>query len=181
MSLNINSFRVIAWCGVIGGMAVCASPSNSAERVSFVNDVVPILTKSGCNVGVCHAKAGNGQNGFQLSLLGFEPQEDYDHLVLESRGRRLFAGAPERSLLLLKGSAQLPHGGGARISASSPQYAMLTEWIRQGMHNDISTAPRLVSFQVQPERGIVPRNSELQLKAVARYSDGSERDVTPMA
>ena len=76
--------------------------------VSMINDVVPILTKTGCNAGTCHAKAGNGQNGFQLSLLGFEPLEDYQHLVLEGRGRRLSKAAPEQSLLLLKATGQVP-------------------------------------------------------------------------
>ena len=82
-------------------------PVDAAEQpVSFVNDVMPVLTKAGCNVGVCHAKAGGGQKGFQLSLLGFEPLEDFDHLVRESRSRRLFFGAPDRSLLLLKATGQ---------------------------------------------------------------------------
>ncbi len=71
------------------------SASAAAERpISFVNDVLPVLTKSGCNVGVCHAKAGNGQNGFRLSLLGFEPDEDVDYLTRESRGRRLSPSSP---------------------------------------------------------------------------------------
>src|SRR5262245_15225981 len=95
--------------------ALCL-PSEAAERpVSFVNDVMPVLTKAGCNVGVCHAKAGGGQNGFQLSLLGFEPPEDYEHLAKEGQSRRLFFAAPDRSLLLLKGSGQVPHGGGVRL------------------------------------------------------------------
>ncbi|MCA9020531.1 MAG: S-layer protein, partial [Planctomycetaceae bacterium] len=70
--------------------------------VSFVNDVVPILTKAGCNMGICHAKAGGGQNGFQLSLLGFEPLDDYESLVKEAQGRRLFPSVPSKSLLLTK-------------------------------------------------------------------------------
>jgi hypothetical protein len=74
------------------------------QPVSFINDVMPVLTKAGCNVGVCHAKAGGGQKGFQLSLLGFEPAEDFEHLVKEGRGRRLSPGAPDQSLLLLKAS-----------------------------------------------------------------------------
>jgi hypothetical protein len=77
-----------------------ALPLSAAEErpISFVNDVMPVLTKSGCNIGVCHAKAGGGQNGFQLSLLGFEPADDYEHIVKEGRGRRLQLAAPERSL-----------------------------------------------------------------------------------
>ena len=86
--------------------------------VNFANQVVPIFTKLGCNSGGCHGKA-SGQNGFKLSLLGFEPQEDYEHLVKEGRGRRLFPAAPERSLLLLKATGAVPHGGGTRLEADS--------------------------------------------------------------
>lgn len=151
------------------------------RRVSFVNDVVPVLTKSGCNVGVCHAKAGGGQNGFQLSLLGFEPREDYEHLVKEARGRRLFFGGPDRSLVLMKASGQIPHGGGVRLPLSSTGYELLREWIRQGAPFDGATAPKLVAFDVQPPRSIMRRQQEQQLQALARYSDGIVRDVTGQA
>ena len=111
-----------------------ARESNADEtgHVSFVNDVVPLLTKAGCNAGVCHAKAGGGQNGFQLSLLGFEPAEDYDHLVREGRGRRLFPAAPRQSLLLRKASGSVPHRGGVRLPVDSEGYALLLKWVQQG-------------------------------------------------
>ena len=157
-------------------------PVAAADKpVSFVNDVMQVLTKSGCNAGVCHAKAGNGQNGFQLSLLGFEPQEDYEHLVKEARGRRIFSVGPESSLLLRKASGQIPHGGGMRLDASSEGYALIREWIRQGAQNDIELAPKLVSFEVQPARGTVKCQGQQQLKAIARYADGGIRDVTSLA
>ena len=155
---------------------------NAAEQpVSFVNDVVPVLTKAGCNVGICHAKAGGGQKGFQLSLLGFEPDEDFEHLTKEGRSRRLFAGAPDRSLLLMKASGQMPHGGGVRLTANSEGYALLRNWIQQGAPLDGAAAPKLMSFEVVPARGTILRQAEQQLKAVAKYSDGSVRDVTGMA
>lgn len=154
----------------------------AAERsVSFRNDVIPVLTKAGCNAGVCHAKAGNGQNGFQLSLLGFEAVEDYEHLVKEARGRRLFASTPERSLLLMKASGQVPHGGGVRLSATSEGYSLLRDWIQQGAPDDAAATPKLQSFEVEPKRGTVQRKGEQQLKAIAHYSDGSTRDVTTLA
>src|SRR4051812_851607 len=87
--------------------AMCATPgfaADPARPLNFIDDVVPVLTKASCNSGGCHAKAGNGQNGFRLSLLGFEPREDYEHIVKEGRGRRVFPASPEQSLLLLKAS-----------------------------------------------------------------------------
>src|SRR5947209_1702870 len=89
--------------------------------------VTETTAKGGCNGGGCHGKAA-GQNGFRLSLLGFEPGEDYDHLVNESRGRRIFPAAPERSLLLLKATGEIPHGGGKRIDTDSDDYRLLVRW-----------------------------------------------------
>ena len=161
--------------------SVIADDQPDNRPVSFVNDIVQVLTKSGCNAGVCHAKAGNGQNGFQLSLLGFEPREDYEHLVKEGRGRRLFSGSDEQSLLLLKASGRLPHGGGVRLDANSEGYALIRDWIRQGAQFDKEDDPKLVSFEVQPARGVLERHAEQQLKVIARYSDGRVRDVTGLA
>ena len=88
--LSIHWLWILSLTGVLT-LAFPINPSHAEDRtVSFVNDVVPILTKAGCNTGLCHGKAGGGQNGFQLSLLGFEPTEDYEHIVLEGRGRRLY-------------------------------------------------------------------------------------------
>src|SRR4051794_355923 len=95
--------------------------------ISFLNEVVPIFTRLGCNAGGCHGKA-SGQNGFKLSLLGFEPQEDYEYLVKESRGRRLFPAAPEQSLLLRKATGQAAHGGGKKLEPDSPFYRLLLRW-----------------------------------------------------
>ena len=90
------------------------SVSAAAEEmvvVDFENDLQPILTRFGCNSGPCHGKA-RGQGGFQLSLLGFDAQQDYDAIAKEGRGRRTFAGAPESSLILAKPAGKVPHGGG---------------------------------------------------------------------
>ncbi len=140
-----------------------------------------MFTKAGCNAGVCHAKAGGGQNGFQLSLLGFEPKEDYEHLVKEGRGRRIFPGAPEKSLLLLKGAGQLPHGGGVRLPVGSEGYEVLREWIRQGMPYDSDAEKKMVALEVTPSSGSMVKHGQQRLQAVARYSDGSTRDVTKLA
>src|SRR6185437_13352278 len=96
----------------------------SGTPVNFANQVVRIFTKLGCNAGGCHGKA-SGQNGFRLSLLGFEPALDYETLVHEGRGRRLFPAAPEQSLLLLKAIAKMPHGGGRRLEPHSHEYRLI--------------------------------------------------------
>ena len=189
-------FEPLAWLrsrSQISGLAITAvfflaifsnvstlAHENSGQ-VSFVNDVVPLLTKAGCNSGVCHAKAGNGQNGFRLSLLGFEPKEDFEYVVKDSRGRRLSLADPESSLLLRKATANLPHGGGLRVQEPSAEYSTLVNWIRQGASNDADTASQLVSVEVQPNHASVKRGAQQQLKVIARYSDERERDVTSTA
>lgn len=169
--------------GLTAALALLSLPiwAVAGDTVSYVNDVLPVLTKAGCNAGVCHAKAGGGQKGFQLSLLGFEIQEDYDSLVKDGRGRRLVFGAPERSLLLTKASGRVPHGGGIRLPQSSVGYQIIHQWISQGAPNDTHAAPKLVKFEVEPNKSTLGRSQEQQLKAIAHYSDGSVRDVTDLA
>lgn len=169
-----------AW--LANSRALAEDSGEAAEpAVSFVNDVLPVLTKAGCNAGACHAKANGGQNGFELSLLGFEPDEDYEHIVREARGRRLFPAAPERSLILMKAVGQVPHGGGVRLAVDSEAYATLLRWIERGAPQSQPGEPELVSIDVQPARGMLPQGGEQSLRATARYSDGSQRDITKMA
>lgn len=153
----------------------------SDGKISFVNDIVPVLTKAGCNAGACHAKAGGGQNGFQLSLLGFESAEDFEHLVMEGRGRRISLTNPSQSLLLLKASGEIAHGGGKRLPKSSQGYALMLNWIRQGMPMDLPSGPKLVGVDLEPKKVSFRPKQEQQLKAMARYSDGTVRDVTSQA
>ena len=147
--------------------------------LNFANDVVPLFTKHGCNGGGCHGKS-SGQNGFRLSLLGFEPDEDYEYLIKEGRGRRLFPAAPHRSLLLMKGTAELPHGGGQRIELDSPPYRVLHRWIAQGMPYGSEEDPVPLGIDVYPKTRTMKPGAEQQIVVVARYSDGSSRDVTRM-
>jgi hypothetical protein len=150
--------------------------------VSFVNEVVPILTKQGCNGGACHGKAV-GQNGFKLSLFGFEPDEDYEHLVLEQRGRRVVPSAPEESLLLTKGAAVVPHGGGRRLEPGKPAYETLRRWISQGMPDDGADPgrPRLLSISVAPDARLMRTGDTQKLTVTARFSNGQSQNVTHLA
>src|SRR5262245_47218123 len=179
---STNHWLWIVSLAALWVLAGTSSPASAADRpISFANDVVPVLTRAGCNAGVCHAKAGGGQNGFQLSLLGFEPAEDFEHIVLEGRGRRLLFGNPDQSLLLLKPSGQVPHGGGLRLTKSSSGYAILRDWISRGAPKDDATGPKLVALDVEPTKGSLGRQTTQQLKALTCYSDGSVRDVTSLA
>jgi len=115
--------------------------------VHFENDIVPILSKFACNASGCHGKA-EGQNGFKLSVFGFDPPADYRALTMEGRGRRLFPAAPERSLLLRKASGGLPHGGGVRITADRPEYETLARWIAAGAPRGAADAPQVESIEL---------------------------------
>src|SRR5262245_36002734 len=148
-----------------------------ATILSFELDVQPILTARGCNQGACHGKS-RGQNGFQLSLLAFDPDFDYAALTQQARGRRVFPPAPERSLLLEKATATLPHGGGVHLEPGGADYEVLRRWIAQGTPRRIENEPKLVAVTVKPDEQFVKPGEDIQLAITATYSDGSMRDVT---
>jgi hypothetical protein len=152
----------------------------NSRPVPFVGEVVPILTKAGCNAGGCHGKSG-GQNGFRLSLLGFDPKSDFESLVKEGRGRRVFPLAPQASLLLKKPTAEIPHGGGKKFAVGSPEYNTLARWIGQGMPFGSGKEPELTGLTVEPPRRIIPQHRRQQIRVVANYGDGSTADVTRLA
>ena len=179
MKCPISAYATMAFTAMLFMLPGFAS---GAERpLSFVNDIVPILTKANCNTGGCHAKAVTGQRGFRLSLLGFEPQEDYEHIVKEGKGRRVFPTAPAQSLLVLKAANTLPHGGGKKLDPGSESYKALVRWISEGMAYGKDTDPKLTAIEVSPKRLSMKTKTAQQLKVMARYSDGSIRDVTQMA
>ena len=146
--------------------------------VSFTNDVVPILTKMGCNSGGCHGKSG-GRGGFQLSLFGFNPKSDFDAIVHESRGRRLLTSAPDYSLFLLKPAGRVGHGGGKRLPLATVEYERLRRWIATGAQWG-ADAPALERIAITPLSHTLSYDSQQQIVVTAHYSDGSYRDVTPL-
>ena len=182
MIRNRQTAYFLIVCLAVLGFHASATLAGDAERpMSFVNDVVPILTKASCNSGACHAKAGNGQNGFRLSLLGFEPRDDFEHIVKEGHGRRVFPAAPDQSLLLLKAANTVPHGGGKRLDPGSEGFQRLVRWIGEGMPYGEETDSKLISIDVQPSRGMIKTRGEQQLKVTAHFSDGQTRDVSDLA
>lgn len=148
--------------------------------VDFENEVQPILTRFGCTSGPCHGKA-RGQGGFQLSLLGFDAAYDYDAIVKEGRGRRLFPAVPRRSLLLSKPSGLVPHGGGRRFAPDGPEFATILQWIKNGAPRRVPEAPQLTQIDVAPRSIILQSGDERSLQVTAHYSDGSTRDVTRLS
>lgn len=166
--------------GVAASFRVRVTAFDRDLPVNFAEDVVPVLTRYGCNSGGCHGKSG-GQNGFALSLLGFYPKEDYDWIRFESKGRRVLVTAPEHSLLLRKAVGQMPHGGGAKIPADSAAYRVLLRWVEQGLPYGKPDDPTAVRIEVLPRERLLPLEGSQQLAVIAHYSDGSTRDVTRLS
>ncbi|HEY1859380.1 MAG TPA: DUF1549 and DUF1553 domain-containing protein [Gemmataceae bacterium] len=162
--------------------ALFAMPiSARAESVSFRNDVMAVLSKAGCNQGTCHGNQ-NGKNGFKLSLRGQDPDFDLASLTRDTQGRRLDSLKPEESLILLKATAKIPHEGGRRFTASSPEYAILAKWIGGGAKPDTADQPRLLRIEPTPaERVLIEPEESVPLRVRAFFSNGEERDVTRMA
>jgi hypothetical protein len=148
--------------------------------INFGNQIVPIFTKLGCNSGGCHGKA-SGQNGFKLSLLGFEPELDFTSLVKEARGRRLFPAAPDQSLLLTKAAGQVAHGGGKRLEVGADEYRLIRRWIASGMPFGEKEDPVVTRITVSPTHRVMDRNSKQQFSVQAHYSDGTIEDITRRA
>jgi hypothetical protein len=173
--------KLLVTCGAQrASVPVVVAAYDSGRPIDFGNEVVPVLTRFGCNAGGCHGKA-SGQNGFKLSLFGFDAAFDYDAIVLAARGRRVFPSAPQQSLLLLKASAATPHGGGRRLVPDDEAYRMLVRWISQGMPRSLPSAPHIVRLLVDPEQRVLRSGEVQQLSVQAEYSDGSRRDVTRQA
>jgi hypothetical protein len=161
-------------------VAVVVTGTEHDRPLNFENDIVPILGKFSCNASGCHGKA-EGQNGFKLSVFGFDPPADYRALTKESRGRRVFPAAPERSLLLLKASGGAPHGGGVRIASDRPEYDTLRRWIAAGCPQGSSTDATVKRIELTPHERQLGLGESQQLRVVATMSDGRRIDVTRLA
>ncbi len=161
-------------------VAVTVEGTTVPRRFSFKQDVLPILSRFGCNSSGCHGKA-EGQNGFKLSVFGFDPAADYAALTSESRGRRVFPASPGQSLLLRKVSGQMAHGGGIRLRADSADFETLRGWIAAGLPFGSPAEPEVESVRVEPHERILDLNGRQQLRVIARWTDGREADVTALA
>ena len=151
--------------------------AKAAFTWSFRNDVIPVLTKMGCNQGACHGALA-GKNGFKLTLRGYDPDVDYTTLTRQSAGRRISLSEPADSLVLLKPTAAVPHGGGKRFSTDSLEYRVLAEWIAAGTPPPAETDVQITGLEVFPATAILKPEATQQLVVRATYSDGTARDVT---
>lgn len=162
---------------LVSASAVHANDS----RLSFRNDVMAVLSKTGCNLGTCHGNQ-NGKGGLKLSLRGQHPDRDYLTLARQLGSRRVNVLEPDESLLLKKPLATVPHQGGQRFSRNSHAYDVLKRWITDGMRQDSKDAPQLVDLSVTPEREtILAPQTTAAIRATAKFNDGSSRDVTRLA
>lgn len=155
---------------------------NDPRPVSFQNEILPILTKSGCNSGGCHGKA-EGQNGFKLSIFGFDTVADHQAIAMESRSRRVSITRPEQSLLYLKGSARSPHGGGQKIDPGSDRDLRLLRWITEGAKFESQTdiESRIVGIEIKPAQKTLLAEESQQIRVTAIDSSGNRRCVTTEA
>ena len=163
----MNFFTVL-----ITVVAVEASP------IDFDSEIVPILTKAGCNAASCHGSAA-GRGGFKLSLFGGDPAWDYDEIVHRLEGRRVSPAFPEASLVITKPTEQMAHGGGTRFEYEGSEAALLARWIENGAQRTHSRT--LARIEIAPHNSLVELNDEIQLQVNATFDDGTRQDVTHLA
>jgi hypothetical protein len=145
--------------------------------VSFSREITPVLTKAGCNSGACHG-VQHGRGGFKLSLLGFEPENDHPQIVQSAEGRRVVLAEPERSILLLKPTLALEHGGGERFKHNSPEYSIIKRWLEDGAPAPGRADPTVQGIEVWPGHRLMTPGEQQQVLVRATWSDGQVSDIT---
>ena len=171
-SLLLATMLVITACSF--AQTTTTKPSNPW---SFRNHVIPVLTKAACNSGGCHgALAGKG--GLKLSLRGYDPVSDHNALTRQTSGRRVVSGSPESSLMLLKPTMEIGHGGGVRIKKGSSDYKVIADWIRAGAPAPTERDATVRNLQVIPDKATLKPGDTQQIRVKATYSDGRSEDVT---
>ena len=162
-------------------MAATSSEIEHDDPLSFDRDVMAVLSKAGCNAGTCHGNL-NGKGGFFLSLRGQDPAADWQELVASADGRRINRLEPARSLILLKATGDVPHGGGRRFSPGDPEWVVLEQWVREAAVGPTAEVAGVAELNVEPADAVVAgAPARVPLAVTARFADGSTRDVTRMA
>ena len=172
---SIDDWESIARFAEASGEIVAES------SIDFAQDIAPLFTRAGCNTGGCHGRA-DGQNGFHLSLFGYDPDGDYTAITRQSGSRRIDLFAPQKSLLLVKTTRAIPHVGGRRINIDSDEYQKILTWLKAGAPRSKGTTHgKVVSVKVVPDAIRLAEPGPVRLRVVARFTDGHERDVTRLA
>lgn len=161
-------------------VAVKVDRADVDQPWSFREDVQAVLTKTGCNMGACHG-AQAGKKGFKLTLRGYDPFQDHDTLVRQSKGRRVSLADPGRSLILLKGTGTIPHGGGVRFTPDSQEYRIVSEWIAEGGAPPKAEDAAITKLEIFPKQVTLAPEGTQHFSVCATYSDGRTRDVTRWA
>jgi len=160
---------------------ITVAQASSDRPISFTLDVMPVFMAAGCNSGACHGSA-RGQDGFRLSLFGFDPQGDYHRITREIAARRINLAQPAESLLLQKALGKVLHTGGKRFEQDSPLYESLHRWIDAGCPRDPADTAQVTDLRLYPEQTVLRAGgATLPFVAIASYSDGAVRDVTHLA
>ncbi|MCA9132485.1 MAG: DUF1549 domain-containing protein, partial [Planctomycetales bacterium] len=170
-----------AWRDLTAEGTLTVTEASQPRAISFHLDIMPVLTRSGCNTGSCHG-AARGKDGFRLSLFGFDPLGDYQRITREIGIRRINLAIPEQSLIYLKAIGGVPHTGGKRMEPDSPYASAMLAWLKSEAPLDAETPPTCTQVELFPRQVVLEGEGAAQrLVAVAHYSDGSTRDVTALA
>lgn len=176
-----NATLTVSYSNLNVNVPIVVADSKVTKPISFKSDVMPVFMKTNCNTGSCHG-AARGKDGFRLSLFGFDPDGDYHRITREIAGRRINLAMPSESLLMEKADGSVPHTGGKRIEPGSEYYNTLLEWLENGAVNDAGPVPTVVSVELYPKNGVLDGDETQQRLTVrAKYSDGTDRDVTSLA
>jgi hypothetical protein len=171
----------VTFHGLTREIPISVAKAEVQPPISFRHDVMPVFTKAGCNAGACHGTS-RGKDGFHLSLFGFDPDGDYYRLTREQIGRRINLALPKESLIVQKGLGAVQHTGGVRFTTNSPLYRTFIAWLEAGAPKDPTNVSTLTGIEIFPKSAVMEGSNALQRFTVrAHYSDGVERDVTPLA
>ena len=171
---------LIAIHGGSVGVPVKVEKSAVDSPVSFNREIVPVLTKFGCNAGACHG-AQHGRGGFKLSLFGFDPAFDHTQIVQSAEGRRIVLSDAERSILLRKPTLLMEHGGGEKFAVNSREFRLLKTWLEDGAPEPNPKDATVSKLEIFPAARVMSPNEQQQLAIIAIWSDGRHEDVTSTA
>ena len=171
----------VSHAGHTATVPVVVKGAANQDELRFRNDVLPVLTKVGCNTGKCHG-AASGKDGFRLSLFGYDPEGDHFRMTREMGGRRVNLSTPDDCLLVNKATGKVPHTGGKRVEPGTENEQLLLRWLEAGAPKDPASTPKPIAIEVFPKEVVFAAKGEAHRVVVrAKFSDGSDRDVTRFA